>query len=65
MLGYLNRLGKQITKSSSSPESIVRSYHVLDKYHFAIEQQASMCLGQTEKGWTGRNLSRLATSDGC
>lgn len=55
MVEYFNYLGKQIAKSSSSSESIVRSYHILDEHHFAIEQQATICLSQTAKGWTGES----------
>jgi len=54
MLTYFNELGKKIDRNMSSSESIVRAYHVLDKHHFAIEQQATICLGMTEKGWTGK-----------
>ncbi|KAF1947044.1 hypothetical protein EJ02DRAFT_508222 [Clathrospora elynae] len=49
---YFNELGKKVSRNMSASESIIRGYHVLDKNHFAIEQQASICLGLTEKGWT-------------
>ncbi|KAH7348147.1 hypothetical protein BKA66DRAFT_382139, partial [Pyrenochaeta sp. MPI-SDFR-AT-0127] len=52
MSEYYNDLGKRVSRNASSSESMVRAYHVLDKNHFAIEQQASICLGTTEKGWT-------------
>jgi len=51
---YFNIIGRKITTSSPLFESIVRSYHVLDKEHFAIQQQISICFAQTEKAWTGK-----------
>lgn len=52
MSDYFNDLGKKVGRNLSASQSIVRAYHVLDKHHFAIEQQDSICLGLTEKGWT-------------
>ncbi|KAF1850930.1 uncharacterized protein K460DRAFT_400964 [Cucurbitaria berberidis CBS 394.84] len=52
MSEYFNELGKRVSRNACGSESIVRAYHVLDQSHFAIEQQASICLGLTEKGWT-------------
>lgn len=51
---YFNTIGRKITTTSPLFESIVRSYHVLDKEHFAIQQQISICFAQTEKAWTGK-----------
>ncbi|KAI8940904.1 hypothetical protein NX059_002162 [Plenodomus lindquistii] len=52
MSSYFNDLGKKVGRNKSASESIVRAYHILDKHHFAIEQQATICLAMTEKGWT-------------
>jgi hypothetical protein len=56
MAEYFNNLGKKVARNTSAAESIVRGYHVLDNNHFVIEQQASICLGLSDKGWTGRDL---------
>ncbi|KAI9689076.1 MAG: hypothetical protein M1822_000813 [Bathelium mastoideum] len=52
MLEYLGTVSKSMTAKPPTYESIVRSYHILDKAHFAIEQQISICFSQTPNGWT-------------
>ncbi|KAJ8110763.1 hypothetical protein OPT61_g6474 [Boeremia exigua] len=52
MLEYFNDLAKRVDRSASRSESMVRAYHVLDRKHFAIEQQVSICFQQLDKGWT-------------
>jgi hypothetical protein len=53
MTEYFNDLGKRVDASRSISESMVRAYHILDRKHFAIEQQVSICFQQHDKGWTG------------
>jgi hypothetical protein len=51
MIKYLTALEGQISQGAS----IIRGFHVLDRKHFAIEQQVSICFQQTEeKDWTGK-----------
>jgi hypothetical protein len=53
MLNYFSTLVKSMTMNSPHFESIVRSHHVLDTEHFAIEQQISICFTPSGRGWTG------------
>ncbi|KAL9093916.1 MAG: hypothetical protein Q9165_003839 [Trypethelium subeluteriae] len=51
MAKYVTALSKKITACTPTFESIVRGHHILDKTHFAIEQQISICLNRTARGW--------------
>lgn len=53
MTEYFNDLGKRVDGSRSRSDSMVRAYHILDRKHFAIEQQVSICFQQLDKSWTG------------